>query len=994
MNSNRHRSNLSHLSFSIEGEEEDFEGQAGESLSPPRPQEEGRGGQRPRVRSQPRVFRGLGQTPGREEGGQGMGRPGTGLRRPSQALGTHREQAKKADFSKNDNEPSSNSPQSRKDSIESANKASVAFEDHKNFLQDRIGMLVSVGLFLVVTMAFHLSTIDNELFVSVPFGFQIIFNLLRGPLKLRINSSQKVKPVSEELISSRVQRTRSQETRLGLHSSENLVEPQTPKSVISIISILTYLVKNLADVTALTFFLVSIYRKQSTYLHWGSLALIISTISLLADCWVGARRFRKQRNNTASFSSLWASFKLIQTFWAIIGSLTRLQISLYLFQSIILTPGLKDPNYSANNSEAGQSSSEIKIYLEGKPVFLSIPYIILFMISAVFTFYSIKKVLFSKVQLQSQNSVESSEADSVRRARGKNLTKKEKNLSPTQWLLMKHLTSLGLVAQITWSFLLLLLYLLQLQGVLLKQDQDITSLAIILGVATVEFLCIIWVCCNFSMVQIFLTKGLETSSSGTHGKIRPAFKERNSSRVNLKAFSQSSRGLISGPIVDQEQEHSERSISRTGKEKWNQPSSILTGRTERRVSKKLDSTKNNFSCTNEGLNSSSRILRSSNHGTVEYQIPVISHDSSRISEESVSNYSQPVLRQEVDQPEDNSAHEEFKSAFRPVGFSGYAEESIRKLEGLKRLREENTKKKTQNNGKQDSEAVIDSPSRACTSGQVVLNQYKQSDFSSELTPSEESQKSKKEEDESSDSIEESSSEESTTFVARQSSQRFIPLSQQQLDKLIIKPNFQTKPKQSKDKLKIVKVKNAIMAIEGSQSLGEEVNSNEPEGQPATNQKKTKSPKKKPVLPVEVMGNESPSNLDIHSPCRLFEDGKLDPNECKDCDPKDKNQEEEMSYAKKVEVTLKVMDILEKRNIPSQSVPTCSLCCEKPCDTVFQPCGHTGICFDCFMVMIEHSNAKCVFCRESISKVYKIDILKNYKEVFKILECFKIESEES
>lgn len=47
---------------------------------------------------------------------------------------------------------------------------------------------------------------------------------------------------------------------------------------------------------------------------------------------------------------------------------------------------------------------------------------------------------------------------------------------------------------------------------------------------------------------------------------------------------------------------------------------------------------------------------------------------------------------------------------------------------------------------------------------------------------------------------------------------------------------------------------------------------------------------------------------------------------------------------------------------------CLVCCEAPCNAVFLPCGHGGLCTPCAILIFEQRDCKCTMCRQSISKV--------------------------
>lgn len=50
-------------------------------------------------------------------------------------------------------------------------------------------------------------------------------------------------------------------------------------------------------------------------------------------------------------------------------------------------------------------------------------------------------------------------------------------------------------------------------------------------------------------------------------------------------------------------------------------------------------------------------------------------------------------------------------------------------------------------------------------------------------------------------------------------------------------------------------------------------------------------------------------------------------------------------------------------------PTCIVCCDKPTEIVFLPCGHAGVCTSC-----SYTFTKCIFCREAIKGKNKLYLM--------------------
>ena len=142
----------------------------------------------------------------------------------------------------------------------------------------------------------------------------------------------------------------------------------------------------------------------------------------------------------------------------------------------------------------------------------------------------------------------------------------------------------------------------------------------------------------------------------------------------------------------------------------------------------------------------------------------------------------------------------------------------------------------------------------------------------------------------------------------------------------------------------------------------------------------KEQKAKLTLPsLESMAEDF--DLDVISPKKVIHNRR------------DMPVEKEMSDVKKLEITLKMFDLLDKKHDAKPDCRECRLCCDNTADVVFMPCGHGGVCFNCFLVMIEHNNVQCFYCRLDIAKVYKLDVKKTYKDIFRIVDCFKIETDE-
>ena len=63
---------------------------------------------------------------------------------------------------------------------------------------------------------------------------------------------------------------------------------------------------------------------------------------------------------------------------------------------------------------------------------------------------------------------------------------------------------------------------------------------------------------------------------------------------------------------------------------------------------------------------------------------------------------------------------------------------------------------------------------------------------------------------------------------------------------------------------------------------------------------------------------------------------------------------------------------------------CALCFDLPSDAVVMECGHGGICFRCGIKLMKMKE-NCPLCRNSVSLILKIDMVKNYGSFIKIVD---------
>lgn len=67
---------------------------------------------------------------------------------------------------------------------------------------------------------------------------------------------------------------------------------------------------------------------------------------------------------------------------------------------------------------------------------------------------------------------------------------------------------------------------------------------------------------------------------------------------------------------------------------------------------------------------------------------------------------------------------------------------------------------------------------------------------------------------------------------------------------------------------------------------------------------------------------------------------------------------------------------------------CIACDVKVPDSVFHPCGHGGICFECASTIIAKKPI-CHYCRADILKVFQIDIHRKHKDIHQILDVYNV-----
>lgn len=228
-------------------------------------------------------------------------------------------------------------------------------------------------------------------------------------------------------------------------------------------------------------------------------------------------------------------------------------------------------------------------------------------------------------------------------------------------------------------------------------------------------------------------------------------------------------------------------------------------------------------------------------------------------------------------------------------------------------------------------------------------------------------------------FDESDEPEEFNFVARRNSERFIPLSQLDLKEMLrvkldkddqfLEEMIQNTPKIKINKLQLndyddLRKKLTIVAPNYLKLI------------PVT------AKKRKVILPVDLEEyNSSKLQYDIVSPGKIMEK-KLQ---------RDK-QAFEMSDFSKMDLTHKMYELLNENQQKNERMCECLICATNPANIVVQPCGHCHLCYECFKDMALKGSVDCVYCRGPVNKVYTIDVGKTYKNVFQIMDCFKIYTE--
>ncbi|KAL4467530.1 hypothetical protein ABPG72_004598 [Tetrahymena utriculariae] len=72
----------------------------------------------------------------------------------------------------------------------------------------------------------------------------------------------------------------------------------------------------------------------------------------------------------------------------------------------------------------------------------------------------------------------------------------------------------------------------------------------------------------------------------------------------------------------------------------------------------------------------------------------------------------------------------------------------------------------------------------------------------------------------------------------------------------------------------------------------------------------------------------------------------------------------------------------------QSVSTCLVCFDAIPDSIFNPCGHGGLCYECAIDLMKKTG-ECYLCRQKIEEILKIDIESRNQGIMKIITTTKL-----
>lgn len=66
-------------------------------------------------------------------------------------------------------------------------------------------------------------------------------------------------------------------------------------------------------------------------------------------------------------------------------------------------------------------------------------------------------------------------------------------------------------------------------------------------------------------------------------------------------------------------------------------------------------------------------------------------------------------------------------------------------------------------------------------------------------------------------------------------------------------------------------------------------------------------------------------------------------------------------------------IKDQKPVRDESDGLCEVCYSTQADSIFMPCGHGGVCYDCAVDIFSKGNYSCHLCRKPILQVLQIDL---------------------
>lgn len=247
------------------------------------------------------------------------------------------------------------------------------------------------------------------------------------------------------------------------------------------------------------------------------------------------------------------------------------------------------------------------------------------------------------------------------------------------------------------------------------------------------------------------------------------------------------------------------------------------------------------------------------------------------------------------------------------------------------------------------------------------------------------------------------STDSLNFIYQQTSDRFIPLREEELKKIIQTklPHFESAESklaamvsQPTPRPRRTTIRRTVKLKPLRLATATEMRDPSPMNFPG--------PRKPASLLTHQLSMLGDIELDVETPARIFRDAikNSEPEKLQSGLGRNDSQPalaleclEGIQDIKKLQLHARMSEILSKhQNIKSPSC--CPLCCVEPSDMIFHPCGHRVGCFTCLNVLLEGGgDLLCLMCRGKIGKVYRVDTADGYKGVFRIKECFKLETED-